>query len=170
MGKLPLPSVLLAKVQSLDNKLDDLRSRRDIKNCNILCFTESRLNDDTDNIELTGFSVNPQDKAATSSKTRGGGVCLFVNNSRCVMSNIKELLRYCSPEVEYLMISCRSHYIPRDISSILFGAIYLTPQTDAGTKTTVNELYKAISKHENAHPDAALLMAGDFNAGKLRFT
>jgi hypothetical protein len=27
--------------------------------------------------------------------------------------------------------------------------------------------YKAISKEENAHPEAVLLVAGDFNAGKL---
>jgi hypothetical protein len=65
-----LPSVLLAKVQSLENKLDDLRSRlsyqQDIKNGNILCFTELWLNNDTDNIELAGFSVHWEDKAATS--------------------------------------------------------------------------------------------------------
>ena len=31
-----------------------------------------------------------------------------------------------------------------------------------------NEVYRAISKQENAHPEAALLVAGDFNAGKLK--
>ncbi|KAI3364731.1 hypothetical protein L3Q82_000887 [Scortum barcoo] len=43
----PLPSILLANVQSLDNKLDELRSRmafqQDIKNCNVLVFTETWL-------------------------------------------------------------------------------------------------------------------------------
>ena len=97
------------------------------------------------------------------------------------MSNIKEVSRYCSPEVEYLMISIRPHYLPREFSSILFVAVYLPPQSEAGTKTTLNEmykattdagtktalnqLYKAISKQEN--PEAVLLVAGDFNAGKL---
>ena len=66
------------------------------------------------------------------------------------------------------MISCRPHYPPREFSSILFVAIYLPPQTDAGTKTALNQLYKAISKEENAHPEVALLVAGDFNAGKLK--
>jgi hypothetical protein len=124
------------------------------------------LNNETDNIKLAVFSVHRQDRAATSGKTRGGGVFLFVNNCWCAMSNIKEVLRYCSPEVEYLMISCRPHYLQREFSSILFVAIYLPPQTDAGTKTTINELYKAISKQVNAHPEAAQ-GTGDFNADKL---
>ena len=68
------------------------------------------------------------------------------------------------------MISCRAHYLPREFTSILFVAVYLPPQTDADTKTALNELYKSISKQENAHPEAALLVAGDFNAGKIHFT
>ena len=61
------------------------------------------------------------------------------------------------------MISCRPHYLP-----VSLVAVYIPPQTDAGTKTALNELYKAISKQKNAHPEAALLVAGDFNAGKLK--
>ena len=80
------------------------------------------------------------------------------------MSNIKD----CSPEVEYLIISCRPHYLPREFSSILFVAVYIPPQTDAGTKTELNELYKAISKQEKSHPEAGPLVAGDLNAGKLK--
>ena len=94
-------------------------------------------------------------------------MCLFVNNSWCAKSNIKEVLKHFSPEVEYLMISCRPHYLPREFSSVLFVAIYLPPQSEAGTKTALNQLYKAINKEENAHPEAALLVARDFNAGKF---
>jgi hypothetical protein len=50
----------------------------------------------------------------------------------------------------------------------LFVAVYLPPQTDAGTKTALNELYTTLSKQESAHPVVALLVAGDFNAGKLK--
>ncbi len=43
----PLPSILLANVQSLENKMDDLRARisfqRDIRDCNIFCLTETWL-------------------------------------------------------------------------------------------------------------------------------
>ena len=47
----------------------------------VISFTESWLNDDMDNIELAGFSIHRQNRDATSGKTRGGGECLFVNNS-----------------------------------------------------------------------------------------
>ena len=98
---------------------------------------------DGDNIELAWFSMHGQNREATSGKT---SVCLFVNN----MSNIKEVSRYRSPEVEYLTINCRPHYLPREFSSVLFGTVSLTPQNEAGTKTALNQLYKAISKDENA--------------------
>ena len=59
-------------------------------------------------------------------------------------------------------------YLPREFSSILFVAIYVPPQTDAGTKTALSQLYKKISKQETTQPEVALLVAGDFNAGKLK--
>jgi hypothetical protein len=41
----PLPNILHANIQSLDNKVDELRARisfqRDIRDSNILCFMES---------------------------------------------------------------------------------------------------------------------------------
>ena len=88
---------------------------------------------------------------------------IFVNNSWCTIS--KEVSRFCSPEVGYLMLSCRPHYLRREFSSVFFVAAYIPPQTEAGTKTTLNELYSAISNQEKAHPEATLLVAGDFNAG-----
>ena len=66
------------------------------------------------------------------------------------------------------MISCRPHYLPRKFSSVFFVAVYIPPQTEADTKTALNELYCTISKQEHAHPEAALLVARDFNAGKLK--
>ncbi|CDQ73825.1 unnamed protein product [Oncorhynchus mykiss] len=92
-GNLPLPSILLANVQSLDNKLDEVRSQisyqQDIKNCNILCFTESWLNDDMDNTQLAGYTLHRLDRTAHSGKMRGGMcmcLCIFVNNSWCTKS------------------------------------------------------------------------------------
>lgn len=57
VNKLPLPSLLLANVPSLENKPEEVRTRlsyqRDLKNCNILCFSE--LNNDMDTLHLSLF-------------------------------------------------------------------------------------------------------------------
>ena len=86
----------------------------------------------------------------------GGQVCLFANNSCCVISNVKEVSSFCLPVLEYLIISNNILFTKR-----FFLAVYLPPQTDAGTKTTLNELHKAISTQGNAHPEEALLVASD---------
>ena len=113
-------------------------------------------------IQLVGYMLHRQDRIADE----GGGLCIFVNNSWCTIS--KEGSRLCSPEVEYIVINCRPHYLPREFSAILFVAVYSPPQTYAGTKTALRQLYKEISKQETTHPETTLLVAGDFNAGKLK--
>jgi hypothetical protein len=112
-------------------------------------------------IQLAGYTLHWLDRTAHSGKTRGGELCTFVNNSWCTKS--KDVSRFCLPEVEYLMINCRLHYLPREFSSILFVTVYLPPQMDAGTMTTLSQLHKEISKQETAHPEAARLVAGDVN-------
>lgn len=48
-----------------------------------LCFSETWLDKDMDNIQLASFSMHRQDRRAASGKLKGGGVCFFVNNSLC---------------------------------------------------------------------------------------
>ncbi|KAF4081218.1 hypothetical protein AMELA_G00158980 [Ameiurus melas] len=52
----PLPSTLLANIQSLENKLDDFRARvkfqMEIWDCNVLYFTETWLNP-----ELSDYTI-----------------------------------------------------------------------------------------------------------------
>ena len=95
-------------------------------------------------------------------------MCLFVNNIWCTISNIKGFSRHCSSEVEYLMISCRPHYLSRKLSSIILHSHLFTITNRCWHKDHTQPAVYAISKQENAHPEASLLVAGDFNAGKLK--
>ncbi len=72
-----LPSILLANVQSLENKMDDLRARisfqRDIRDCNILCLTETWLTPSVPDTAATpsdNFSVLRMDRTAEAEKTK----------------------------------------------------------------------------------------------------
>ncbi len=126
----PLPSILLANVQSLENKMDNLRVRisfqRDIRDCNILCLTETWL---TPTVPVTAvtpsdnFSVLRMDRTAEARKTKGGGVCFMINKKWCDPRNISILSRSCSPHLEHLSIICRPFYLPREFSSIVITAV-----------------------------------------------
>ncbi len=86
----PLLSILLANVQSLENKMDDLRARIsfqwDIRDCNILCLTETWLTPtvpDTAVMPSDNFSVLRMDRTAKAGKNKGGGVCFMINKKWC---------------------------------------------------------------------------------------
>ncbi len=164
----PLPSILLANVQSLENKMDDLRARisfqRDIRDCNIFCLTETWLTPTVPDTAVTpsdNFSVLRMDRTAEAGKNKGGGVCFFINKKWCDSRNISILSRSCSPHLEHLSIICRPFYLPREFSSIIITAVYIPPQAD--TSLALSKLHDELSGYINKHPDAACIIAGDFN-------
>ena len=111
--------------------------------------------------------MDQQDQKAALGNVKGEAFVSFLTTAGAQSLMLRKSLGFSLPELEYLMISYTPYYLPREFSSIFFVAVYLPPQSDVGTKTTLDELYNAISKQENAHPEASLLGAGDFNAGKL---
>ena len=97
----PLPSILLAKVQSLDNKVDEIRARvafqRDIRDCNVLCFTETWLTRDTllEAVLPAGFFTHRANRNNHISGKKRGKVCLMINETWCDHKNIQELKSFC---------------------------------------------------------------------------
>ncbi len=169
----PLPSILLANVQSLENKMDDLRARisfqRDIRDCNILCLSETWLSPSVPDTAVTpsdNFSVLRMDRTAEAGKIKGGGVCFMINKKWCDPRNISILSRSCSPHLEHLSIICRPFYLPREFSAVIATAVYIPPQADTGL--ALSKLHEELSGYINKHPDAASIIAGDFNKANLR--
>ena len=56
------------------------------------------------------------------------------------------------------MVSCRPFYLPREFLSVIITAVYIPPQVY--TTPAPNELC--------AHPEVAILVGRDFNAGRLK--
>ncbi|XP_047657966.1 uncharacterized protein LOC113651947 isoform X2 [Tachysurus fulvidraco] len=169
----PLPTILLANVQSLDNKLCELRARisyqRETRDCCIICLTETWMSAEVPDsaIELMGFSVHHSDRTKElTGKSRGGGVCFFINNSWCDERNLHSIKSSCSPDLEFLMLLCRPFWLPREFTAVIITAVYIPPQ--ANTDQALKELYRNISEQETAHPDAAFIVTGDFNKANFR--
>lgn len=131
-SRLALPSLLLSNVRSLDNKLDCLRllltSRKEIKHCCVLIFTETWLHEGIcdSGIQLDGLASYRADRDTTATgKTRGGGLCVYINNSWCRNTAIVSV--HCSELVEVLAVRCRPFYIPREFTAVIIMAVYIPP-------------------------------------------
>ncbi len=169
----PLPTILLANVQSLDNKLCELRARisyqRETRDCCVICLTETWMSAMVPDsaIELTGFSVHRSDRTKElTGKIRGGGVCFYINNLWCDERNIHSIKSFCSPDLEFHTLLCRPFWLPREFTAIIITAVYIPPQ--ANTDQALKELYRNISEQETVHPDAAFIITGDFNKANFR--
>ncbi|KAK0135720.1 hypothetical protein N1851_028397 [Merluccius polli] len=166
----PLPSLLLANVRSLENKMDELRARTttqcEIRECCALIFTETWTKDNTPDsvIQLETHSVHRGDRTSASGKNKGGGVCVYINNRWC--SDVQVVEKHCSVDIEVLMVKCRPFYLPREFSAVFILVVYIPPRADR--TAALGLLHDTISKHETTHPDAVLVVAGDFNHCNLR--
>ncbi|KAK1802592.1 hypothetical protein P4O66_004242 [Electrophorus voltai] len=67
------------------------------------------------------------DRTADSGKSRGGGVCVMVNNSWCNNANVVTLTRSCSPNLELLALKLRPFYLPREFTSVIINTVYIPP-------------------------------------------
>ncbi len=132
-----LPTILLANVQSLDKKLCELRARisyqRETRDCCVICLTETWMSAMVPDsaIELTGFSVHRSDRTKElTGKSRGGGVCFYINNSWCDERNIHSITSFCSLDLEFHMLLCRPFWLPREFTAIIITVVYIPPQAN----------------------------------------
>ncbi|KAI4885725.1 hypothetical protein NFI96_026178, partial [Prochilodus magdalenae] len=112
-------------------------------------------------IEPAGFSVHRADRTKDlSGQSKGGGVW-FLINAWCDQRNVHFTESFCSPDIEYLTISCRPRWLPREVSGVIVTAVYIPPQADADL--TLGKLYEAVNRQETA-----CIVVGDFNKANFR--
>ncbi len=118
-------------------------------------------------IELTGFSVHCSDKTKElTGKSRGGGICFYIDNLWCDERNLHSIKLFCSPDLEFHMLLCRPFWLPRQFTAIIITAVYIPFQ--ANTDQALKTLYGNKSEQETVHPDAAFVVLGDFNKANFR--
>ncbi len=169
-----IPTIVLANVRSLDNKLDYIRllrsTQRTVRDCCVFVFTETWLNNSVPDcaIQLEQLTCYRADRALVEGgKRRGGGLCVYINDAWCRDAVV--VCKYCSPLVEFMIIKCRPFYLPREFTAILLVAVYIPPSSNNNNRSeALNDLYQHISEQQTAHPDAFLILAGDFNHADLR--
>ncbi|KAK3528919.1 hypothetical protein QTP70_012862 [Hemibagrus guttatus] len=166
----PLPGIFLSNVRSLCNKMDELtlqmNKNRDFPTSCVLCFTETWLCDAIPDsaLQLGGFNLYRADRhTELSGKTKGGGICFYMNNSWC--NDVKVLSQLCSPDLEAFIINCKPFYSPREFSSFILIGVYIPPQ--GNVREAQRALADEIQSVERTNPDALVIVLGDFNKGNL---
>ncbi len=135
--------------------------QRETRDCCIICLTETWMSAVVPDsaIELTGFSVHRSDRTKElTGKSRGGGVCFFINNSWCDERNLHSIKSFCSPDLEFHMLLCQPFWLPREFTAIIIAAVYIPPQ--ANTDQALKELYGNISEQETRTQMQRLLLRG----------
>ncbi len=162
---------MLSNVRSLENKLDLIQLSRSTQHearyCCVFVFTETWLNDNIldSAIQLNMLTCYRADRdTALSGKTRGGGLCMYINKEWC--NNAAVLSKHCSSLVEFMFVKCRPFYLPREFTAIVIVAVYIPPRANA--KDALRELYSAISEQQTNNPDGFFIIAGDFNHANLK--
>ena len=118
----PLPRIILANVQSIHNKINEIVSRMDnltdYHDCNVYCFTPTWLTSGYPDSahQAPGFAAYRHDRNRDiSGESRGGGVCFLINKNCCTDVHIisqgatSNLLPLNADFFIFHMIFCLSH-------------------------------------------------------------
>ncbi|KAK3774006.1 hypothetical protein RRG08_030088 [Elysia crispata] len=119
-----LYAIVTGNVRSLTNEVDEISSSTrylsKYREAGIVCITETWLCDSCPDscVNRDGLSVFRSDLTPDSGKTRGGGVCAYINSKWCNNNNIHVADRTCTPYTEVLSLRIRHYYLSREFPKI----------------------------------------------------
>lgn len=146
-----LPSILLAKVHCLENKLASLvvrvKLKRDIGNCNLLWFTSTWLNP-----VIQDQSIDKTELG----KSRGGKVCLKVNSSWCDSASIVTFHMLLHTQSGTPDRQMSPFYLPWKFTLIMVNTVHIPLPADMDT--ALWECYEAFIQNQTHYQNAALII------------
>ena len=95
-------------------------------------------------------------------------LALYVSERWCNPGLVSVKERFCTPDIELLTAGMRPYYLPREFTSTIVIAVYIPPSADAVVACDV--ISSAAAKLQNEHPDAFIVITGDFNHASLNNT
>lgn len=153
-------SMIMENDNSLPNKIDELamltKNLRTLRECSLLCFTETRLTASIldANVELLHFNIVRADRdTKTCGKPKGGELVLYMNKRWCNPGNVNIKIT----------ISCNPYYLPREFSHAIFIVIAVYIPLRANAETACDLILRAVAKLQTRHPKAIVLISRDFN-------
>ncbi len=136
-----------------------------------MCFSETWLQELTPDsaVTLPGFHTIRADRDIISSgKRKGGGLAVLVNSCWCNTGHIHVKRRVCNPNIELIAIGMRPYYLPREVKNVIAITVYIPPSGKADAACDV--IHSVTADRLTKHPEAFILITGDFNHASLSKT
>ncbi|KAI3363548.1 hypothetical protein L3Q82_012140 [Scortum barcoo] len=160
-----LPSVITGNVRSLPNKMKRA-SGADEAAAGVpgvqpdALHREPRLNHLTPD-SLYFISQSGQEYKGEREEEGRGNWALFVNDRWCNPGHIHVKEQRCTGDMELLAVSIRPYYLPREFPHVITAiTTYIPPSAD---DAACELLHSVVAQLQTEHPQAFLLITGDFN-------
>ena len=152
-----IPTTMVANVQSLVPKLDELLAALEVYPAEFVCLTETWLNESCPDslVHLPGYLCFRNDLQ----NRRGGGVCENVKS----LFPCKRMSDFEEPDLESVWIFVRPYRLPRCASCILVGAVHHPPSNGDMNERLVGHIDRNCETFFSKHPDRVIIVTGDFN-------
>ena len=140
---------------AISNKRVELESFLNLFNVDLLCGTESHLNESILNSKVfpTNYHVYRKDRNIHG----GGGVFILVKSS-IPSSQVK-----CNTSIELIWVRIHNN----TDNDIIIGSFYCPPHSPI---TVLDELAQSISDIRTMYPSAKIIIGGDFNSPGINWS
>lgn len=170
-SSLPLPSILLANVRSLHNKLDELHANISCqwayKDAGFICITDTWLDGTIvdSQLSLSGFGmpVRLDRDTVSSQKKYGGGVCVYVKHAWSRITTVVD--SSCTSDVDLLALTFRPKYLPREFGQLTLVLMYIPPS--GNVRRAAEAIASCVHRLEAASPDSPVFVLWDFNGCRM---
>ena len=139
-----LPSSVMGNVRSLVNEMDKLGGAAEdtsgisgMQCCVFHCETCRQEHIPDSSSAVPGFQTDGDSRQ--SSKKKGGGTAVLVNNRWCDPAHVTVKELFCSPDIELLVVSLRPYHLQREFTCAIFVAVDFPPSAvaDAACDITI---------------------------------
>ena len=150
-----VPNILLSNVMSLAPKIDELRYYITYSNLDLVCLTETWLQEHIYNnvVAISDFNLLRRDRK----DRQHGGVCIYIRDS-IQFSLLDDLSE---PSFEVIWVKIRPDRLPRGFSNVIVGTVYHPPSSN--NLAMLNYLWNCLSSIESKYSNCGILLLGDFN-------
>ncbi|KAK8744894.1 hypothetical protein OTU49_000670 [Cherax quadricarinatus] len=149
-----LPTVLLANVQSLADKLEDLKKRLEDRDIDVCALTEARIGDAAQ-AEIEGYTLWLQ----TRPEKKHGGLALYVRDD--ITSTV--LPFHVPSNLDVLWVRVDPRGLPSDVSCVVFCVVHHThPHTSGLREPLMAHLMDVVTGIYSREPDTGVVILGGF--------